>query len=109
LGEIILKVDGLGFSYDGNRVLDGLDLEIKSGNFVSILGPNGSGKSTLINLLSKVLRTNEGSIELFGNDLKKLSSRQAAGFIAVVPQYSNPGFDFTVREMVLMGSTRFCK
>lgn len=103
MGEIILKINGLGFSYDGNRVLNGLDLEIEKGSFVSVLGPNGSGKSTLINLLSKVLKGHEGSIKLFGRDIKKLSSRDTAGFVAVVPQYSNPGFDFTVREMVLMG------
>ncbi len=96
-------MEGLAFSYNGNRVLDGIDLEIERESFVSILGPNGSGKSTLINLVSKVLKSSEGSIKLFGRNINSLSSREAAGFVAVVPQYSNPGFDFTVREMVLMG------
>ena len=87
MGEIILKIEGLVFSYNGNRVLDGIDLEIERESFVSILGPNGSGKSTLINLVSKVLKSSEGSIKLFGRNINSLSSREAAGFVAVLPQY----------------------
>jgi len=103
MSDTVLKINGLGFSYDGNRVLDNLTLEVRKGSFVSILGPNGSGKSTLINLLSRVLKGYDGTIELFGRDLSGLSARESAGLVAVVPQYSNPGFDFTVGEIVMMG------
>jgi iron complex transport system ATP-binding protein len=101
--ENILKVENVNFSYDGVPVLNDLSFTVRKGNFISILGPNGSGKSTLINLLSKVLKGYTGSIEIFGNDLRVLNPRNISKLISVVPQYSNPGFDFTVEEMVLMG------
>lgn len=99
----VLKVENLSFSYDEALVLKNLSLEVKKGDFISIIGPNGSGKSTLINLLSRVLKGFEGSISIFEKDIKSLSAREVARLIAVVPQYSNPGFDFNVEEMVLMG------
>jgi iron complex transport system ATP-binding protein len=99
----ILKVENLNFAYDGIPVIADLSFSISKGSFISILGPNGSGKSTLINLLSKVLKGYTGSIEVFGNDIKNLNPRSISKLISVVPQYSNPGFDFTVEEMVLMG------
>jgi iron complex transport system ATP-binding protein len=101
--ENILKVENVNFAYDGAAVIDGLSFTVRKGSFISILGPNGSGKSTLINLLSKVLKGYAGRIEVFGNDLKNLSPRNISKLISVVPQYSNPGFDFNVEEMVLMG------
>jgi len=103
--EEILKIENLSFSYNHNTtdVLDGINIDIKKGSFISILGPNGSGKSTLVNLISKVLKGYRGTIRIFGRDIKKLGSREAAKLIAVVPQYNTPGFDYTVRDMVLMG------
>jgi len=103
MSEKILEVKNLSFSYDGPEVLSDLDFKVCKGAFISILGPNGSGKSTLINLISKVLKGYKGSIKVFGKDIEKMGSRDIAKFVAVVPQYSNPGFNFTVEEMVLMG------
>lgn len=101
--ENILKVENINFAYDGKPVINGLSFTAQKGSFISILGPNGSGKSTLINLLCKVLKGYTGRIEVFGNDIKNLSPRSMSRLVSVVPQYSNPGFDFTVEEMVLMG------
>lgn len=101
--ENILKVENVNFAYDGKPVLNDLSFTVRKGSFISILGPNGSGKSTLINLLSKVLKGYTGTIEIFGNDIKNLNPRSISRLVSVVPQYSNPGFDFTVEEMVLMG------
>ncbi len=101
--ENILKVESVNFAYDGKPVLNDLSFTVKKGSFISILGPNGSGKSTLVNLLSKVLKGYTGRIEVFGNDIKNLNPRSISRLVSVVPQYSNPGFNFTVEEMVLMG------
>jgi iron complex transport system ATP-binding protein len=99
----ILKICNLSFSYNGAKVIDNISFSAERGAFVSVLGPNGSGKSTLINLISNVLKGFEGSISIFGRDIKKMSSREIAKLIAVVPQSSNPGFDFSVEELVMMG------
>ena len=50
-----------------------------------------------------MLKGYTGRIEIFGNNIKNLNPRSISKLISVVPQYSNPGFDFTVEEMVLMG------
>ena len=59
-------------------ILKGLDLEVSSGEMVSIMGTSGSGKSTLLNLLGALDRPNEGVIELAGKELTNLSENQAA-------------------------------
>lgn len=99
----IISVKNLSFSYSKREVLHDLSFNIEGGDFISILGPNGSGKSTLVNLISKVLKDYRGVIEIEGKDIKKLSSYDVAKIVAVVPQYINPGFDFTVFEMIMMG------
>ena len=56
-------------------VLDGISLDIPSGQFVAILGPNGSGKSTLAKHLNVLLLPNEGTVWIDGKD----TGRNAAG------------------------------
>jgi len=99
----ILSVKNLNFSYDKKKILDNVSFDVGKEDFISILGPNGAGKSTLVNLISSVLKEYEGGIEVGGRNLKELNSKDIAKMIAVVPQYTNPGFSFTVAEMVMMG------
>lgn len=51
--------------------MNGIDLEIKEGEFVAIMGPSGSGKSTLLNMIGALDRADEGSVEVAGIDLFK--------------------------------------
>ncbi len=69
----IIKIHGLKKSYDKGRTkaLDGVDLEIKEGEFVSIMGPSGSGKSTLLNMIGAFDTADEGSISVACIDLMK--------------------------------------
>jgi len=103
MNEKILSVKNLSFSYNSKYILDNISFNIRKGSFVSILGPNGAGKSTLINIISKVLKDFKGSVSIEGKDLKLMTSREVAQNMAVVPQYTNPSFGFTVEEMVMMG------
>ncbi|MGM0365218.1 MAG: ABC transporter ATP-binding protein [Actinomycetota bacterium] len=99
----MVEVKNLNFSYNGNPVLRNISFGVEKNSFISILGPNGSGKSTLINIISRVLKKYGGNINIDSKDLASLSSREVAKLVAVVPQSTNPGFNFTVREMVAMG------
>ena len=68
--NIQINFDQLGFSYDGDRqILDGIDLEIKTGNLISLVGLSGSGKSTIAKLIKNSGLTYEGKILI--NDLEK--------------------------------------
>jgi branched-chain amino acid transport system ATP-binding protein len=68
-----LQVSGLGFRAGGVRILDGIDLQVGSGEFIGIIGPNGAGKTTLFNLLSGLLRPTEGTVRLAGRDVGGLA------------------------------------
>ena len=86
--ENIVEIKDLRKSFDKGKVtaLNGIDLEIKKGEFVSITGPSGSGKSTLLNMIGALDRADEGFINVAGydltlkNDLSEFRS-QEIGFI----------------------------
>ena len=70
------------------RALDGVDLQIPSGQFLAIMGPSGSGKSTLLHCLAGLDRLTSGQVVLAGTDLSDLNDkqltllrRQSVGFI----------------------------
>lgn len=69
----IVEIKGLEKSYEkGNiKALNGIDLDIKEGEFVSIIGPSGSGKSTLLNMLGALDVADNGTINVAGYDLSK--------------------------------------
>ena len=60
------------------HALDGIDLEIFRGEYVSIMGPSGSGKSTLFNMIGSLDTPTEGQVMIDGTDVPRLSSRQRA-------------------------------
>ena len=64
------------------HVLGGLGLEIPEGEFLALMGPSGSGKSTLLNLIGGLDRPSEGTIEVGGKRIDKLSNRKLASWRA---------------------------
>jgi ABC-2 type transport system ATP-binding protein len=63
-----ITVSGLVKSFGGTRALDGLDLEVETGEVHGFLGPNGAGKSTTIRVLLGLLRADSGTARLLGQD-----------------------------------------
>lgn len=72
-----LEVSGLTFFYEEKPVINGLDLSIKEGEFVSLLGPSGCGKSTLLKLLTGVLKPASGNIFVDGEEIKGITEHFA--------------------------------
>lgn len=100
----IIEIKNLKKSYDNGTVkaLNGIDLEIKRGEFVSIIGPSGSGKSTLLNMIGALDKGDEGSINVADIDLmhKKDLSEFRANEIGFVFQLHNLIPNLTVLENV---------
>ncbi len=96
----IIKIRNLNFSYDKQVVLEGINLDYSSDEFLAIIGPNGGGKSTLLKLILGLLKPQSGEIKLFGKEPSEVSK-----FIGYVPQnfLSNQSFPMMVLEVVLMG------
>lgn len=81
MGTPSIKVAGLEFEYpDGNRALDGVDLEIAAGERVALLGPNGAGKTTLVLHLNGILEPALGSVEVAG---RRIDPRDRDGLRAI--------------------------
>ncbi|MFO7577315.1 MAG: ABC transporter ATP-binding protein [Pelovirga sp.] len=99
----MIRISDLGFAFAGNPVFSHLELRIEQGEILSIIGPNGCGKSTLLRLLRGHLRPQAGEIRWDDIPLERLSSRQLARRVAVVPQATHIDFSFSVRQMVAMG------
>jgi len=99
----MVELKEVSFAYDGSLVIDGLSLEVKQGEFLGVIGPNGSGKTTLLRLISRVIRPSRGEVLLSGQPIRRLSQREVARLVAVVPQETLLYFPFTAREIVLMG------
>lgn len=89
-------------AYNRRTVLHNISARFEPGQVVALLGPNGSGKTTLLRILAKVLEPISGRVLIGGVDSRRLSPKDAARRVAVVPQFEAPAFDFTVREMVAM-------
>ncbi|UTB32045.1 MAG: ABC transporter ATP-binding protein [Methanobacterium sp. ERen5] len=86
--ENVIEIKNLKKSYDhGNiKALNGIDLTVKKGEFISIMGPSGAGKSTLLNMIGALDTADEGIIKVAGIDLmktKKLNQfrSQEIGFV----------------------------
>ncbi len=84
--EYVLRVRGLTKVYGNARAqtaaqaLNGIDLEVHQGEFISIMGPSGSGKTTLLNLLAGLDQPTSGEMWLQGKNMAALSADQLALF-----------------------------
>ena len=68
--QFAVKAQGIIKNYDSNKALDGIDLEVRSGQVLGLIGPNGAGKSTLLQSVLGLLNT-EGHLEVLGLDPRK--------------------------------------
>ncbi len=100
-----LQVDDMSVDIAGRRIVTGIDLTVGDREFAGLVGPNGSGKSTILKTVYRVHRPAAGRVLLDGTDLLSLGHKDTARRIAVVTQESTSEFDFTVREMVMIGRT----
>lgn len=76
---LLARLHGVRKAYGAVCALDGVDLELRSGELLALLGPNGAGKTTAISLLLGLTRADAGSVELFGRDPQDIAARRHIG------------------------------
>jgi len=99
----LLRAKGVHASYDGRRVLSGVDFELGSGELVAFIGPNGAGKTTLLKILGASLKPESGAVELDGRPLASYAPALRARRIARTEQAPRADWGFTVLETVRLG------
>ena len=102
----MIKVRDLRVRLGGATVLDGVDLDVAPGEWVTVIGPNGAGKSTLLRALTGLVPY-RGGVALAGDDLATLRRRERARRVATVAQSPAVPPGMTVREYVLLGRTPY--
>lgn len=101
---IVLSMRGIHKHFPGVHALKGVDLDLYKGEVLALIGENGAGKSTLIKMLGGAHQPTEGTIELFGQEMKIASPQlaQALG-IGIIYQEFNLVPYLSARENIFLG------
>lgn len=100
-----VRTKNLYFSYGAQPILKDMDFRAHEGSLVAVLGPNGAGKSTLFKCILGFLKNYEGEILIDDVDVRQMSRKELAEKVAYIPQSTAPVFNYSVLDMVLMGTT----
>ncbi|WAA65432.1 ABC transporter ATP-binding protein [Microbacterium oxydans] len=98
-----LATEDLRAGYGGRGVLDGLDVRIPDAELTVIVGPNACGKSTLLRALARLLPATGGRVLLDGGDITRLSTKEVARRMGLLPQSPLAPEGITVSDLVGRG------
>jgi len=100
----VIRCEGVSVTLGDKLVLDGVDLAVARGEWLSIVGPNGAGKSTLLRYLTGAAR-GPGQLHIAGRPAGELTRRERALLVALVPQQPVIPDGLRVVDYVLLGRT----
>ncbi|WP_027108656.1 ABC transporter ATP-binding protein [Lacticigenium naphthae] len=98
-----LTVENVSLSIASKQIIQDISLHVSQNQFVGLIGPNGCGKSTLLKSVYKALEPDTGIITLDDSIVQELSNKALAKKMGVVGQFHQVNFDFSVRQMLLLG------
>ena len=93
---------GVGIAYDSEVVVSGLDLGIRSGEWLALIGPNGAGKTTILRAIGRLV-AHEGEIRIGDHAVADLGGRELARLVAMVVQEPHMPDGMSVSQYVLLG------
>lgn len=100
----MLKVENLSTHIGNIQILHAINLEVHSGEIVSVIGANGAGKSTLLNTLAGLYKPSEGKVTLHGETISGFPSHHVVGKgLALVPEGRQIFSNLTVEENLRLG------
>ena len=100
--QIVFRNVNFDYSGEGAQALDGASFDIPAGKTVALVGPSGSGKSTILNLILRFYDVTSGSIEIDGQDIRRVSIASLRDAISLVTQEPFL-FDESIADNILCG------
>lgn len=101
--QFCITVQKLSAGYNNGPVFRDFDIEIPERKITTLIGANGSGKSTILKAMSKLLAPSSGEVYLEGKNIHKMSAKQVAQRLAMLPQETQTPLGITVRDLVEYG------
>ncbi|MEM7343007.1 MAG: ABC transporter ATP-binding protein [Chloroflexota bacterium] len=98
-----IQAQSIRAGYGKQIIIEKIDLQVLHGGITALVGPNGSGKSTLLKVCTKLLSPEGGSVLLDGENIARLSTREMAKRLAILPQGPVAPANLTVRDLVEQG------
>lgn len=98
-----IETKNLDIAYEDTLIVKELNMHIPKGKITSIIGANGCGKSTILKAVGRILKPKKGLVHLSGQDISKLSTKEIAKKMAILPQNPTAPSGLTVSELVAYG------
>ncbi|MEW8974337.1 MAG: ABC transporter ATP-binding protein [Tissierellaceae bacterium] len=98
-----INAEKLSIAYEDRLIVKELDIHIPKGKITTIIGPNGCGKSTLLKAIGRILKPKGGTVYINGEDIQRLTTREIAQKMAILPQSPQAPLGLTVGELVAYG------
>ncbi len=104
----LIEIENLNFTINEKKILGGICISVKEGEFVGLIGPNGAGKTTLLKCINGINKA-EGKIKVNEKNIRSFSDKELAREIALMNQNTTIGFPFSALDIVLMGRYPYLK
>ena len=100
--DFLLTTHGLKKVYDGRAVVNGVDINVRSGEIVGLLGPNGAGKTTSFYMMVGLVPPTDGSVVFEGEDVTRMPMyRRARLGMGYLPQEESIFRKLSVRDNIM--------
>ena len=94
----ILEISGVSAAYNGDLVLENINMVVERNDFIGVIGPNGGGKTTLLKLILGLIKPVSGNIHID----RAILTNNKIGYLPQLPE-SDTGFPVSVQDVVLSG------
>lgn len=98
-----MKIQNLLKKYRDKTVVSNVSFDIPKQKITALIGPNGAGKSTVMSIISRLIATTEGSVELEGKEIHQWDNKELAKKLSILSQSNHTNMKLTVEELVAFG------